>query len=77
MFLKWKFFDNFTVLEDKVLKCMLEFDGDLIKGVGTKKVDARNRKGSKKYLIWSLFSPSNSQEDSKFVFEKNSNPLES
>ena len=37
------------------------------------KVDARNQKDSTKDII-KIFSPSNAKEDSKFVFEKSSNP---
>ena len=45
------------------------------KGVGTIKVVARNQKGSKKYIILQILSPSNTQEDTKIVFQKSSNPL--
>ena len=54
-------------LEGKYFKCF--------KRGRDKKVDTRNQKGSTKYIFYQIFSPSDTQEDSKFVFEKNSNPL--
>ena len=57
--------------EDDIWKCYIL----VIKGVRTKKVDDRNQKGSTKYIILQIFSPSNAQKDSKFVFENSSNPL--
>ena len=56
--------------EDDIWKCYIL----AVKGVRTKKVDDRNQKGSTKYIILQIFSPSNAQKDSKFVFEKSSHP---
>ena len=48
----------------------------ILKGEG-QKIDARNHKakGSTKYIFYQIFSPSDTWEDSKLVFEKSSNPL--
>ena len=59
---------------DKTLDIIDKHENRL-KVVRTKKVDARNQKGSKKNIILQIFNPSNAQEDSKSVFEKGSNPL--
>ena len=56
--------------EDDIWKCYIL----AVKGVRTKKVDDRNQKGSTKYIILQIFSPSNAQKDPKSVFEKISNP---
>ena len=63
---------------------MLKFDenqlkiekatSNYVKGGGRR--DKRpNQKGSTKYIFFQIFSPSDTKEDSKFVFEKSSNSL--
>ena len=55
-------------------KFVFEMTPNPFKGDG-QKVDARNQKDITKYILYQILSPSDTQEDSKFVFEKSSNPL--
>ena len=46
-----------------------KFGRQILRRGRDKKVDARNQKGGTKYIFYQIFSPSDTQKDSKFVFE--------